>query len=267
LDDVVAHTEMDKYIDFTREYMQPLNAALALDLRSADWCAQLQSWLVPEFADKISVSGLYNGFRNGTGEMAPPSAESMDDGSVAITVTSVNVYETANAYNWPPQDPWPFFSAESLHSDVKASIVDRDTPSTQGCRLVSPTKIAALLGRDAVVPRNFCERANRAAWRWAREHALPRSVYRYYSPEPCNGCSLGASVVFKADTVADDYATFANSSLGYQLGAESLVLQSASFVSEDEYACQLFSPSKALDFLIMDAFTASTYGSGVRVVV
>jgi len=256
--DEMSQLEMDGHVRFTREYMKPMNAALALDSHNAEWCVQMQEQLAAPFAGKVTISGRYS-----DSEWADPSAEVRTDGGLAITVTGRSLYETDNAAAWPPHSPWPFLPA--LRGALRAPpAVERNTPATYGCRLVSRVKIARLLGdlgeRVAREPDNFCESANKAAWQWAKDNARLRTLLRYESAAPCNGCARAAKMLFESDSDASaDFAAFANSSLGYVMNDDSLTVRSPVFVSEDEHACMLLSPSRALDFLTLDAYSASLY--------
>lgn len=122
-------------------------------------------------------------------------------------------------------------------------------------------KISNLLG--ALGPPedlNFCEKANEAALEFARGHAMQRSLDRYASKEPCNGCSPAVQMVFESDADGGgDFATFANTSLVYSFGDDVAYVQSPHFLSGDEHSCMLLSPSRALDFLTLDAFSANCY--------
>jgi len=252
--DQMSQVKMNQHIEFTRDYMKPMNAALAFDSHSASWCEQMQHKLAEPFANQISVKSVYN-----DSEWQSPTAEISDDGKVAITVTGLNVYENKNAFVWPPSDPWPFLGL--LRSNAVPA-VDHNTPTTQGCRLVSRSKIAELLGHHPLPePDDFCKKANEAAWQWSLTNALPRTLLRYKSKEPCNGCSPAATISFKSDDNAtiSDFTTFVNSSLSYDLGNGTLVVQSPVFLSEDEHSCMLLSPSHAFDFLVLEAYLASTY--------
>jgi len=242
--------------------MKPMNEALALDSHSALWCAKLQEKLAEPFANQISVKAVYN-----DSEWQAPSAEITDDGKVAITASGLNVYENKNAFVWPPSDPWPFFG--SLQSNAVPA-VDHNTPTTQGCRLISRSKIAQLLGHHTLPePVDFCKKANEAAWQWSQINALSRTLLRYKSAKPCNGCSPAATISFDSDynATALGFDSFANSSLNYNLTTEALTVQSPVFTSEDEYSCMLLSPSRALDFLVLESFSASTYKAEESVLV
>jgi len=253
-----AEGRMRPYLDFTREYMAPMNAALDLDLYSAGWCEKLQLMLAGPFADRVDVSGRYY---NTSVEWPAPSAKysRVKQGVVEITVTSRNAYESDSV--WPPADPWPFMSSGSLGATAAPPPVVRATPTSQGCRMISQSKISELLGyKGPPESANFCETANKAAWQWAQDNALKRTLDRYASAQPCNDCSSGAQMVFMADTDGGDtFEKFANMTLGYDVTDETVVVQSPAFMSGEEHSCMLLSPSRAMDFLVLDAYQANCY--------
>lgn len=260
LKDKDSKRKMDEHLSFTREYMKPVNEALSLDSHSSKWCETMQNVLAGPYASKITITSQYS-----DSEWLEPSAELQDDGTVKVVVTGQNVYENANAFAWPPSDPWPFFGA--LQSNLGVPAVDHNSPLEQGCRLVSRTKIAKLLGGKSNEPKDFCKRANEKAWDWALFHAPPRSVARYESASPCNNCTRGWRVSTGEDSTTDDFETFANSSLVFSPEAEQMNIVSPVFSSDDEHACKLLSPSRALDFLMLDSFLESTYKAPTRFVV
>jgi len=260
LKDVESKGKMEKHLSFTREYMKPVNEALKLDSHSAQWCETLQDLLAGPYASKISVTSQYS-----DSEWAEPSAVLQDDGTVSVVVTGQNVYENANAFAWPPSDPWPFFSG--LQSTLGVPAVDHNSAAQQGCRLVSRTKIAKLLGMTSNEPKDFCKKANEKAWDWALFHALPRSLARYESSAPCNNCTRAWRLSVGEDSTTDDFETFANSTFVFSPEGEKMNVVSPVFSSEDEHACKLLSPSRALDFLLLDAFGESTYSAPTQFVV
>ena len=149
----------------------------------------------------------------------------------------------------------------ALSTQLGAPLPMRDTPLSTGCRMVSLTRIASLLGAEEQEPQNFCHSANVAAWKWALGHAPERVLKRYHSSMPCNNCSRGIPVVFSNDTRAG--GDFVNLSLRYNISGDSLVVESPEYVTPEGHSSMLLSPCRALDFHL-DAFSASIYSGALR---
>jgi hypothetical protein len=248
-----ATREMQSHIDFTEPIMQPMQDALDLDLRSAKWCAQMQTKLAGRFAGNIIVSASYHSERS---SWSAPNATLTAAGKVAISVTGHNEYESDGGL-WPPASDPPPPVKHSLSTQLGVPAPMRDTATSLGCRLVSQAKIASLLGVNTKEPKDFCNQANAMAWAYAQKNAPARALKRYHSKKPCNGCAPGVPLVLKSDKAVGP--EFVNSTLTYNLTDTALTVQSLAYSTADEHSCMLFSPARALDFLYFDAFTASIY--------
>merc|ERR1712190_249204 len=190
-----------------------------------------------------------------------PNASLNSDGKVAVTITGHNEYEDDGGL-WPPGSDAPPPFEYALRSQVGAPPPMRDTATSLGCRLVSQSKIASLLGAQADEPLDFCSSANAKAWTWAQSTSPARVVSRYHSKQPCNGCAAGVPVLLKKDHLVGP--EFINSTLLYNLTTTSLSIQSTAFVTAAEHSCTLFSPARALDVLYLDAYGASIYPDSAR---
>lgn len=254
-----ASERMEPWLSFTREYMAPMIAALDLDLYKAGWCEQVQMQLAGSLSEMVSVSSVY--YDNSI-EWEAPTATLGLDGKVEIVVTGRNTYESDAV--WPPNQPWPFLASTGLQATVGGAppAVGRCSPTSAGCRMISPSKIAQLLGKESPAENaNFCKEANQLAWSSAREGVLQRTLDRYTSAEPCNGCSPGVQLEWKDDVDAgDNFGVFANMTLTTDFGETAAVIGSPSFTAGDERSCMLWSMSRALDFLQQDAYLANCYG-------
>jgi len=218
----------------------------------------MQEKLAGRFAANIIVAGFYHSERT---SWAAPNASLAATGKVAISVTGHNEYESDGGL-WPPPgtDPGPPVR-HSLSSKLGVPAPMRDTATSLGCRLVSQTKIASLLGMKTEEPKDFCKQANTMAWANAQKNAPARATKRYHSSKPCNGCAPGVPVVLKTDKAVGP--EFVNSKLIYNLTDTALTIQSLVYSTADEHSCMLFSPARAFDFLYFDAFSASIYADGV----
>jgi hypothetical protein len=258
LQDSTSVALMESHIAFSRPLMEPIVEALALDLRSAKWCAKMQLELAGSLAANVSVADSYFSGYDSDPWLAPTANRS--DAGVIVRVTGRNAYEDDGGL-WPPGAvPAAATASLSARSGVPAPM--RDTASSLGCRLVSKTKIAALLGKKVREPDNFCHTANSAAWQWALDHAPKRVLNRYHSDKPCNKCSPGVPVVLNNDVNAG--SDFVNLTLAYNLSAKSLIVESPEYVTSEEHSCMLLSPARLLDFLYFDAYSASIYPDSLR---
>jgi len=256
LQDAAAKTSMQAHLDFTKPIMESFEQALSLDLRSAKWCEEVAKTLAGPFADKVSVVGSYfTTYADHPEPWAAPSAKLGTDGKVVLNVTGRNAYEQDGGL-WPP-GAVPSTPAGFLSSSLGVPPPMRDTATSLGCRLVSQTKIASLLGKKVQEPEDFCQTANKAAWQWALDHAPARVLKRYHSKIPCTGCAPGVPIVFQSDSSTGK--EFVNQTLSYDLTNKSLTLKSPAYVTPEEHSCHLLSPARALDFLFFDAYSASIY--------
>merc|ERR1712224_96448 len=234
--------------------------ALSLDLRSAKWCMEVAKTLAGPLAEKVSITGSYfTTYGDHPEAWAAPSAKLGNDGKVVLNVTGRNAYEGDGGL-WPP-GAVPTAGAGALSASVGVPPPMRDTATSLGCRLVSQTKIASLLGEKVQEPKDFCQTANKAAWQWALDHAPARVLQRYHSKIPCVGCAPGVPIVFQSDAATGK--EFVNQSLSYDLSNASLTLKSPAYVTSEEHSCHLLSPARALDFLFFDAYSASIYAGAL----
>eukprot|EP01062_Namystynia_karyoxenos_P045072 TRINITY_DN333_c0_g1_i1.p1 TRINITY_DN333_c0_g1~~TRINITY_DN333_c0_g1_i1.p1 ORF type:complete len:515 (+),score=155.88 TRINITY_DN333_c0_g1_i1:79-1545(+) len=231
---------------FTKTLMDPVNAALALE-QSGAWCAQVMSQIVAgPYNDSVSVT-----YSEPSGDWTAPTAQRTASGSVAAAVTGHNQYVAS----WPPGQKTRMAGALGL---IKPPDPKRNTAESLGCRMVSRVRVGALLNQSAAAePQNLCEQANRMAWEYAQRNAPPHVMKRYQSASPCNGCARGVPVVFAPDS--DAGGDFQKSKLGYDLSPKELGITGAAHVDAAEHSCWLLSPARALDFLMLDAYSGSIY--------
>lgn len=242
--DKVSEDKLRFNLDFTKNLLDPVNAALALE--EGAWCEQVAAAVIAGdgFAARVTVTSVYDG------NFSAPTAVLGDDGRVAVTVTANNSAEGV----WPP--------GSSLAVAAPVPPVERGTASSLGCRMPSRGHIAELLGETAPEPVDACAEANRRAFAWARDHAPRHVLDRFESSEPCVGCRPGVSanqVAFDADVAIAALEEFQSTALGSTITEAAWSLASPAFVNEKEHSCMLLSPARALDFLMLDAFSASRY--------
>jgi len=237
---------MAKHLKLTKEVMDPINDALAME--SEEWCQELQKTVAGPFADKINTISSEVPTPGELHAIAP-KAKLNHDGLLDLTVVPLGVYEG----NWPVPETTKLTSAAG-------PAVKRNTATSLGCRVVSRGRLASLLKEQPVEePDNACEEMNVAAFNWALSHVAQRTKDRYTSGAPCNSCAPAVKATILHDVLVEDVKSLEDAGLDYTLDETALTVASSSFVSAQEYSCTLLSPARSVDFLMFDSLSASRF--------
>mmetsp|Transcript_2949 Transcript_2949/g.6703 ORF Transcript_2949/g.6703 Transcript_2949/m.6703 type:complete len:482 (-) Transcript_2949:173-1618(-) len=223
----------------TASVMKPIAEGFAYEQEG--WCAEAVTTVVEELAPKVHATAKLSS----TPFVFPSPTAKAGGPGVNVVATTKNSYDSSLAA-----------TADLGGTGAPVPPVGRKTAKSIACRMPSKAAVAKLLQGQGADTAGVCQKVNQAAWAWAQQAVPQRTLDRYHSSTPCNGCSKGVPIVFAGDVST---SKITGATLGYNLTTAALTVTSQEQVDSDEHSCTLLSPARLLDFLYYDAFDASIY--------